>query len=38
MAPETIQAMQRTLEAAGIDFSPENGSGAGVRFRKGKLN
>jgi len=38
MAPETIQAMQRTLEAAGVDFSPENGSGAGVRFRKGKLN
>ncbi len=38
MASETIQAMQRTLEAAGVDFTPENGSGAGVRFRKGKLN
>ena len=37
-APETIHAMQRALEAAGIEFIDENGSGAGVKFRKGKLN
>jgi len=36
--PETIQAMQRALEAAGVEFIDENGSGAGVKFRKGKLN
>jgi transcriptional regulator with XRE-family HTH domain len=37
-APETIQAMQSALEAAGVEFIPENGSGAGVRMKKGKLN
>jgi transcriptional regulator with XRE-family HTH domain len=37
-APETIQAIQHTLEAAGIEFIPENGSGAGVRMKKAKLN
>jgi len=36
--PETIQAIQRALESAGIEFIDENGSGAGVKFRKGKLN
>jgi hypothetical protein len=30
--------MQRALEAAGVEFIDENGSGAGVKFRKGKLN
>jgi transcriptional regulator with XRE-family HTH domain len=36
--PKTIQAMQRALEAAGVEFIPENGSGVGVRLKKGKLN
>jgi hypothetical protein len=30
--------MQRALEAAGVEFIAENGSGAVVKFRKGKLN
>lgn len=30
----TMEAIQRTLEAAGLDFIPENGGGAGVRLRK----
>jgi len=29
---------RRALESAGIEFIDENGSGAGVKFRKGKLN
>jgi hypothetical protein len=36
--PDKIQAMKRALEAAGVEFFAENGSGAGVKFRKGKLN
>lgn len=36
--PDAIQAMKRALEAAGVEFIAEDGSGAGVRFRKGKLN
>jgi transcriptional regulator with XRE-family HTH domain len=28
------EAMQRALEAAGIEFIAENGGGAGVRMRK----
>ncbi|MGI4765485.1 MAG: hypothetical protein ACRYGP_10570 [Janthinobacterium lividum] len=27
-------AIQRALEAAGVEFIPENGGGAGVRLRK----
>lgn len=30
----TIDALRRALEGAGIEFITENGSGAGVRFRK----
>jgi transcriptional regulator with XRE-family HTH domain len=30
----TIEAIQRTLEAAGIEFIDENGGGAGVRLGK----
>lgn len=30
----TIDALRRALEAAGIEFIPENGGGAGVRFHK----
>lgn len=29
-----IQALALSLEASGIEFIPENGGGAGVRFRK----
>ena len=29
-----LAAIQTALEAAGIEFIPENGSGAGVRMRK----
>lgn len=28
------EAMQRALEAAGVEFIPENGGGAGVRMQK----
>ena len=31
---ETAEKLRRTLEAAGVEFIPENGSGAGVRLRK----
>jgi transcriptional regulator with XRE-family HTH domain len=31
---KTLDAIQRTLEAAGIAFIPANGGGAGVRLRK----
>ena len=31
----TLQAIQSALEAAGVEFIPENGGGAGVRLRKG---
>jgi transcriptional regulator with XRE-family HTH domain len=30
----TMDALQRALEAAGIEFIDENGGGAGVRLRK----
>ncbi|MBL3587338.1 helix-turn-helix transcriptional regulator [Rhodovulum sulfidophilum] len=30
----TISALRYALEAAGVDFIPENGGGAGVRMRK----
>ena len=30
----TIEALQRTFEAAGIEFIDENGGGHGVRLRK----
>jgi transcriptional regulator with XRE-family HTH domain len=32
--PATVAAMQRALEAAGVEFIEENGGGAGVRLRK----
>lgn len=34
----TIDAMRSAFEAAGIEFIPENGGGAGVRFRERQLN
>ncbi len=30
----TVTAMQRALEAAGVEFIAENGGGPGVRLRK----
>jgi len=35
---EAVQAMQLAFEAAGVEFIAENGSGVGVRLKKGKLN
>ncbi|MBZ7927612.1 transcriptional regulator (plasmid) [Ensifer adhaerens] len=29
-----LKAIQQALEAAGIEFIPENGGGAGVRFKR----
>ena len=31
---ETVVAVMREHEAAGVEFIPENGGGAGVRLRK----
>ena len=30
----TVEAIRSALEAAGVEFIPENGGGAGVRLRK----
>jgi ribosome-binding protein aMBF1 (putative translation factor) len=30
----TLDVLRRALEAAGVEFIPENGSGAGVRLKK----
>ena len=30
----TLEAIQKALEAAGVQFIPENGGGAGVRLAK----
>ena len=32
----TLADIQRTLETAGLEFIPENGGGAGIRFREWK--
>lgn len=32
--PNNLDAMRRALEAAGVEFIPENGGGAGVRWAK----
>ena len=34
VSKETVQALRRVLEGAGVEFIPENGSGAGVRLRR----
>ena len=36
LQPRTLEAIQRALEKAGIEFIAENGGGAGVRLRKKK--
>lgn len=33
-AADTVNAVMRALEAAGVQFIPENGGGAGVRLAK----
>jgi transcriptional regulator with XRE-family HTH domain len=38
LRPRTIDAIRGALEAAGIEFIPENGGGAGVRLRKSITN
>lgn len=35
LKPRTLDAIQSAFEAAGIEFIPENGGGAGVRLKKG---
>jgi transcriptional regulator with XRE-family HTH domain len=32
--PRTLAAIRTALEAAGVEFIPENGGGAGVRLQK----
>jgi transcriptional regulator with XRE-family HTH domain len=32
--PATITALRTALEAAGVEFIPENGGGPGVRLQK----
>jgi transcriptional regulator with XRE-family HTH domain len=34
LKPATVGAIRKALEAAGVEFIPENGGGAGVRLRK----
>ena len=34
LKPRTVAAVRSALEAAGVEFIPENGGGAGVRLRK----
>jgi transcriptional regulator with XRE-family HTH domain len=34
LRPRTVEAMQRALESAGVEFIAENGGGAGVRLRQ----
>jgi transcriptional regulator with XRE-family HTH domain len=38
VAGGAVPIMKRALESAGVEFIAENGSGAGVKFMKGKLN
>jgi predicted transcriptional regulator len=35
---ETAEKIRSALEAAGVEFIPENGSGAGVRLKKNVTN
>lgn len=38
VATDTVSAIRQALEAAGVEFIPENGGGAGVRLSKGAKN
>jgi len=33
LRPATVEAIRTALEAAGVEFIPENGGGAGVRLK-----
>ncbi|HRJ62408.1 MAG TPA: helix-turn-helix domain-containing protein [Azospirillaceae bacterium] len=33
--PRTLSAIRAALEAAGVEFIPQNGGGPGVRLKKG---
>jgi transcriptional regulator with XRE-family HTH domain len=35
-SPNNLAAIVRAFEAAGLEFIPENGGGAGIRFRERK--
>ena len=35
-SPNNLAAVARAIEAAGLEFIPENGGGAGIRFRESK--
>jgi transcriptional regulator with XRE-family HTH domain len=35
---ETAEKIRAALEAAGVEFIPENGGGAGVRLKKSHVN
>lgn len=34
LLPRTVEAIQRALEVAGVEFIAENGGGVGVRLKK----
>ena len=34
VSPDAVEAMSAALEAAGVEFIPENGGGPGVRLKK----
>ncbi|MFD2032197.1 transcriptional regulator [Ancylobacter dichloromethanicus] len=34
LKPRTVEAIQRALEEAGVQFIAENGGGAGVRLKR----
>jgi hypothetical protein len=38
VSADAVEKMRRALEAAGVEFIPENGGGAGVRFKKSVIN
>ena len=38
VAAGAVPTMKRALEFAGVEFISENGSGVGVRIKKGELN
>jgi transcriptional regulator with XRE-family HTH domain len=38
LRPRTIDAIRAALEAAGVEFIPENGGGAGVRLKKSVIS
>lgn len=35
--PQTLEAIERTLTRAGVEFIDENGGGAGVRLKKRRV-